>query len=82
LFGYAREFPDERIEARAVLQVISGDGEVLLPSFQLDGRGGFTRRMVKMLEAIDPDSRDLWGDAMWLNAPEKGLDEGTWIDKL
>lgn len=81
-FGYTSEFLEERIRTRDVLCLITDDGGSVFPSFRFDTTGGLLPRLAEMLEAIDPFSKDPWGDALWLNAPEEDLDGLTPAEAL
>ncbi|RKR74733.1 hypothetical protein [Frondihabitans australicus] len=81
-WGHDRRFLEERIAIGEVLHVVTSDGMTLFPSFQFDSEGGLLPRLAEMLELVDPDMRNPWGDALWLNAPQEDLDGMTPAEAL
>lgn len=66
-FGIQGDDIDRRVESREILCLRSIDGHRLYPAFQFGTRGELLPRLPELLEALDPDDEDAWGDALWLN---------------
>lgn len=68
-FGLTGPEVDDLVRLREVLRVKTADIQQLYPSFQVGADGALLPRLRDVLEGLDPDFRDPWGDAVWLNAP-------------
>ncbi|WP_123681889.1 hypothetical protein [Curtobacterium sp. PhB115] len=81
-FRMSRQTLDAQARVGDVLCVMSADGFRLYPSFQFDARGILLPRLREVLTGLDPERLDLWGDAVWLNAPADELDGRTPAEAL
>lgn len=61
-------------ESRDIFFVTTSDGYSLYPAFQFDAQGRLLPQLRKLLEGLDPDRDDAWGDAVWLNDAAEDLD--------
>lgn len=61
-------------ESRDILLVTTSDGRSLYPAFQFDAQGRPLPHLRELLEGLDPDRDDAWGDAVWLNDAAEDLD--------
>lgn len=68
---------DGIVRSSDVLLVESSDGERLYPSFQFGAAGAPLPGLRNVLDALDPEREDPWGDAAWLNAPAEELGGAT-----
>ena len=59
--------------SRQLLAVKTGDGDLLFPSFQFDEFGRTSKYLPEILSLLDPEARDNWGDAIWLNSTVDSL---------
>lgn len=72
-FGFTSAVVDGLVRSSDVLLVGSSDGERLYPSFQFGADGAPLPGLRIVLDALDPEREDPWGDAAWLNAPAEEL---------
>ncbi|RII95429.1 hypothetical protein DZF95_01120 [Clavibacter michiganensis] len=73
--GVSRQAIDQQVRKGALLCLVLGDGTRAYPDFQFGADGSPLPHLREVLNAMDPQRIDLWGDALWLNTPAVAL---TW----
>lgn len=68
LRGLSRQAIHAQMRRRHLLGVHTTDGDLLYPSFQFTAAGDPLPHLREVLDILDPDAADAWGDALWLNA--------------
>jgi len=65
--GINKEAIASRVSSRNILGVQSSDGHWIYPAFQFTDKGEPLPRLREVVDAINPDTTDAWGTAIWLN---------------
>lgn len=73
-FHYSRAELASLEESRDILLVTTSDGHCLYPAFQFNAEGHVLPRLRELLNGLDPERDDAWGDAVWLNDAAEDLD--------
>jgi hypothetical protein len=75
--GIARPSVYKAVKERRAVGLKTSDGDILFPSFQFDATGQYLPELRKVLDLLDPNNQDPWGDALWLRTPFDTADGPT-----
>jgi hypothetical protein len=79
--GVSRQYVHRQMQERRILGMKTAD-VIVYPSFQFDEKAVPLPHLVEVLSALDPDGRDAWGSALWLNTKARRLDGRSPADLL
>lgn len=82
LGGISRQALAERRERRTVLGLMTADGVVVYPTFQLDTHNRVLPGLSEVLRSFDPTAVDEWTLAGWLVARHGALGERSVVEWL
>ncbi|MEO6944775.1 MAG: hypothetical protein ABI053_08695 [Lacisediminihabitans sp.] len=67
----SRQAIHRQMQKRRILGLRTSDREIIYPAWQFNTQGTALPLMKDVLDALDPEGRDPWGDALWLRTPSK-----------